>query len=130
MSLLIKTEKRPLDFSDFSGEDSSLESSLLNFKKFRQLPPANIIEKKDEFEIQIAVPGLNYKDFKITVENGFLSIRTNKKATKTRNQNLFARQEFNYNSFSRTFILPETVNERNIWSKYEDGFLKLFLKKK
>lgn len=94
------------------------------------VPSVNIRETEKEFFVELAAPGLNKKDFKIAVENGMLTISAEKKLEKEEKEKDFTRKEFSYSNFSRSFMLPENVNEDKIEAHYEDGILKLQVLKK
>jgi HSP20 family protein len=93
-------------------------------------PPANIVETNKEFKLDLSVPGMKREDFKIDVEDGYLSISSEKEEEKTENEKNFRRREFSYSSFSRTFPLPENVDENNISAKYDNGMLQVIIPKK
>lgn len=93
-------------------------------------PAANIIESKDEFEVDIAAPGMNKKDFKINLDNNILSISTEKKEEIVDENKKFTRKEFIYNSFRRSFTVPRTIETDKIKAEYKDGILKVKLPKK
>jgi len=46
------------------------------------------------------------------------------------NEEIYTRKEFNYNSFSRSFTLPDIVDIEKIGAKHENGILKIYLQKK
>ncbi len=94
------------------------------------VPSVNIRETEKEFFVEMAAPGLNKKDFKIAVENGMLTISAEKKLEKEEKEKEFTRKEYSYSNFSRSFMIPENVNEEKIEAHYEDGILKLQLLKK
>lgn len=99
-------------------------------KRFQEIPAVNVREKEKEFEIELAAPGLKKSDFKITVENGILSILVEKENEKEVKEENFTRREFSYENFTRSFTLPENVNEENVDAHYEDGILQLKVAKK
>ncbi len=94
------------------------------------VPSVNIRETEKEFFVELAAPGLSKKDFKISLENGMLTISAEKKLEKEEKEKEFTRKEFSYTNFSRSFMVPENVNEDKIEAHYEDGILKLQLLKK
>lgn len=96
----------------------------------RRVPSANVIENEKEFVIELAVPGMNRDDFHVDVENGQLIISSEKKAEKVEEKENYTRKEFNYNSFSRSFMLPDAIDPEKIKAKYENGLLRLLLPKK
>jgi HSP20 family protein len=76
------------------------------------------------------VPGMQEKDLDVTVENNTLVVKGERKFEKEEKEENFHSIERRYGSFSRTFTLPTTVETENIDAKYENGVLKLELKKK
>ena len=80
--------------------------------------------------VELAAPGLEKKDFKIELENQVLTVSSEKEEEKKEETKNFKRREFSYNSFSRSFQLPEDVLSDKIDAKYENGILKLSVPKK
>lgn len=113
--------------SDFFDNDRFFDSDW--FKK-QSVPAVNVRETEKNFEIEVAAPGLSKKDFKITVDNGVLTISSEKKEEKEQKEKDYTRKEFSYSSFSRSFTLPENVNEDDVKANYEDGLLKLNVAKR
>ncbi len=101
-----------------------------NWEGSTVIPSVNIIEGKESFKIELAAPGLAKEDFKIKVEENVLSISCEKKRNEERTEENYTRQEFSYNSFTRSFTLPETVNSEKIGAEYKDGILTVSLPKK
>jgi len=94
------------------------------------VPAVNINETDKEFELELAAPGLKKSDFKVNIDRNVLTVSTEKKEEKEEKGKNFTRKEFSYNSFSRSFTLPESVNQDKIDAQYTDGVLKLVLPKK
>jgi HSP20 family protein len=116
--------------NDFFDTDRFFDSDLLKMANVPALPLVNIIEEEKEFVVDLAVPGMTKKDFHIGIENGLLTISAEKKEEKEEVKKNFTRKEFSYNSFTRSFTLPENVNEEKIDANYENGILKIHLGKK
>lgn len=113
--------------SDFFETDDLLLNRLFA-KDF--VPAVNISETEKNFEIELVAPGLNKNDFKVHVENGVLTISAeHEKESKEKKKN-YTRQEYSYNSFSRSFTLPDNSKEDDIKANYADGLLKLTIAKK
>lgn len=96
------------------------------------IPAVNITENDNEFNVEVAAPGMKRDDFIIELNNGVLSIESqkNQENEETTDQN-YTRKEFAYMSFKRTFTLAEDlIDEDKISAKYEDGLLKIVLPKK
>lgn len=98
--------------------------------KTQNMPSVNIHETDDKFNVSLAVPGLKKEDFKIGYENGVLSISAEKKEEKTETQPNYSRKEFSYETFSRSFTLPEVANNEAISASYENGVLSIDIPKK
>ncbi|RLD50088.1 MAG: Hsp20/alpha crystallin family protein, partial [Bacteroidetes bacterium] len=82
---------------------------------------------------EMAAPGLEKKDFKIELFGDTLSISSEKKLEnemKINEDEQFTKKEFSYQSFSRSFTLPNTVDEDKIKAKYDNGILSVFIPKK
>lgn len=92
------------------------------------LPAVNIKETAKFFELELAAPGLTRKDFDLEIVDNLLSITVEKEETKEE-KNGYTRREFTYNSFIRTFRLPENVNPEKIDAKYKDGMLRVTIPK-
>jgi HSP20 family protein len=112
---------------DFFENEKFFDSDWM---KSITVPSVNIRETEKEFFVELAAPGLNKKDFKIAIDNGMLTISAEKKLEKEEKEKEFTRKEFSYSNFSRSFMLPENVNEEKVEAHYEDGLLKLQLLKK
>jgi HSP20 family protein len=96
------------------------------------LPAVNVKENENEFEIELAAPGMKREDFKVNYDNGRLIISSEQKSDKKeRREENYTRREFSYQSFQRAFSVPENlVDGDKIEAKYHDGILHLFLPKK
>lgn len=118
-------------FSDLFDRRGLMRNFLKTNGDFDFSPAMNIKEKKKEFEVELAAPGLQKDDFKITLDNGLLTVSAEREDKKEEENEGFMTKEFSYNSFSRSISIPETVDEdKDISAKYEDGVLKLKLQKK
>lgn len=112
---------------------NELTNSNFSFNR----PSVNIIEEDDAFEVQLAAPGLKKSDFEIKVDKDQLLVKVTQEEKKTEENGAkekkgprFTRREFNYNSFAKSFHLPETIDSEAIDATYEDGVLKITLNKK
>ena len=111
---------------EFVNRDWNLE--LPSFST--TVPAVNIIEKEIEYKIEIAVPGMRKDHFEIEMEEGILSISVNQDEEKTSEKGKFTRREFSYNSFRRSFTIPESVDPAKIGANYTEGVLFISLPKR
>ncbi|MFA5301378.1 MAG: Hsp20/alpha crystallin family protein [Bacteroidales bacterium] len=131
MSLVRFSNQMPSLFDRFF-ENDLFDWSNRNYSNTNTtLPAVNIKEDKDGFEVEMSAPGLDKKDFKIELNNSVLTISSEKKVeNETKEGQQFTRREFSYQSFSRSFTLPETVEGEKIGAKYENGILSVSIPKK
>lgn len=120
-------KRRPL-FTDFFENDRFFD----NFQKdwVNRIPSVNITENSKEFKIEFGAPGLKKEDFKVDIDKNTLTVSSEKEEKKKEENERFTKQEFNYSSFSRSFMLPDSVKTDDVKAKYEDGILKIHLTKK
>jgi HSP20 family protein len=133
MSLVKSTKKEelfPSLLSDFFDYDKFLGNRWFEKEFSQSLPAVNIKEDGQQFDIEFAAPGFSKNDFKIDVEQNVLTVSAEKKEEKNEENKRFTRKEFSYNSFSRSFTLPPSVNAEKIDAKYADGLLQLHIPKK
>lgn len=115
-------------FSNFM-DDFFLDNNFKNWKGIN-FPAVNVSETKDNFKLTVAAPGFDKDDFKVEVKNGMLIISGETKTEKEEKDEKFTRREYAYNSFNRSFSLPENVKGHDIVAQYKDGELKIMIPKK
>lgn len=118
----------PLLFDDaFSKNFFEKQNRMFN------TPAVNIKETDKSFELDLAVPGMDKKDFKIELKDGSITIsaKHENKVEETNEKERYSRREFSYQSFSRSFVLAEDlVDTEGINAKYENGILNVSIPKK
>jgi len=105
--------------TNFAGTDSTL-------------PAVNVKENDDHFELEVAAPGMEKKDFKVNYDNGQLTIASEKEHKKEeKDGERTTRREFSYQSFQRSFNVAENIVEADkIKASYNDGILNITLPKR
>lgn len=125
-------------FSDpFFSDGTNLRRNLMN-RLFNggendlDLSPAmNVKDREKEIQVELAAPGLSKEDFKITLDDGLLTVSAEKEDKKQEEKEGYMCKEFSYNSFSRSVLLPENVDgAKDIQATYKDGVLKMMIPKK
>ncbi len=109
------------------------DSSLANRSFASTLPAVNVREDNDQFIIDVAAPGMKRDDFKVELNQNVLTILSHKeeKHEKRNESTNYTRKEFNYQSFQRSFSLPENkVEGQKITARYIDGILQITVPKK
>jgi HSP20 family protein len=96
------------------------------------IPAVNIKEATDRYEVDVAAPGMSKKDFRVELDGNTLTISSEKNENEQqKEEDFYARREFSYESFHRTFNLEKNVVDLDkIQAKYENGLLRLVIPKK
>lgn len=141
MSLVVSKKRNgrmlPTAVDEFFNLNPFFGSSLIDFnggffdeQDFPLVPQANVIENGKDYQIEVAVPGLERKDFKVEIKDDVLMVSAEKKEESTKEDKNYRTKEFSYNSFFRSFMLPKNLMGDKIDAKYENGVLKIRLPKK
>lgn len=123
----------PLLIENFLNRDL-LDSSTSDWGSAgATMPSVNIAETNDEYLIEVAAPGMKRENFKVELDNNVLTISSEMESRNEEGDNKanFTRREFNYQSFQRSFSLPENkVEGEKITARYSDGILYVSVPKK
>jgi len=117
-------------FNDFFDKDIFDYSNRHFSNTNTTLPAVNIKESDQGYVVEMAVPGMEKADFKLNLENNMLCIASEKESESEKTEDNYSRKEFSYQSFSRSFSLPDSVDEGKIDAKYENGVLIINIPKK
>ncbi len=112
----------------WSEQFNSLSGEELNAGSF--VPPVDVYEDEHGIQLKMEIPGINEKDIDIRLENNVLTVTGERKLEKEEKQENFHRIERSYGSFSRSFTLPNTVDNDSVAASYEKGLLKITLGKR
>lgn len=130
----MKLIKRNDDWGFPSVWEDFFNNDLFNFpavaSRGTTIPAVNISENDKDFIVELAAPGKKKEDFKVDLQRNVLSISSEQKNEKEEEGKQFTRKEFSYQSFQRSFTLPESVNQEKIEATYNDGVLKIILHKR
>ena len=132
---LIKWTPRSTELSPFVGNsmlndidqflNSFFNQSVGCIPKARPnwIPAFDVIEKEKKCEIRVEAPGMEKSDFAVSVKDGLITISGEKKIDHSDNKDGCTYRESSEGRFSRSFRLPETVNEKKVGATYKDGVL-------
>ena len=108
-------------FVDAYGRQASDEGLMTSGS---WVPPVDIYQNGDqELVLKAELPDMNRDDIDITVDNGTLTIRGEKKLSSDVKEEQFHRIERRYGTFSRSFSLPQTVDTTKVAADYKNGVL-------
>lgn len=131
MGNLVKTNKQ---FNNVASIfDNIFSNEAFNMPKTsigKTTPAVNIRENEDDLFLDFAMPGINKEDVQIKLDNDLLTVSSELKTDKKDQKGNFTRREFQYSSFKRSFILPETVDSTKVEADYKNGVLSVVIPKK
>jgi HSP20 family protein len=110
--------------------DSIFNDTFFNDRMVTRVPAANISETDNHYHVELAAPGLKKEDFKISLDRNVLHISVEQQSTNEETQKNYSKREYSYNSFVRSFTLPDSANAEEIEAAYTDGVLKLDIAKR
>src|SRR5687768_14805502 len=100
----------PTTFSNLIDKFFNESLSRQGGSAYSFVPKVDIIENEKAFELHVAVPGMNKDDFKVDLNDNFLTISGERKFTAEKESENFRSIETQYGSFSRSFAMPEHVD--------------------
>jgi HSP20 family protein len=104
-------------------EDFSRRTPFARFTSDILSPKIDVAESKDAIEVTAELPGVNEKDVDVTLVNGMLTIRGEKKTERDeqdKDKNLHV-MERSYGSFSRAIPLPFNPDPAKVEAKFDNG---------
>ena len=91
--------------------------------------PTNVVETRNSYRIQVALPGFRRDQIHLRVEDDILLISAQVKERKKEEYKKYHKQEIFSSSFERSILLPENVNDECIKATFRDGLLNIELPK-
>jgi HSP20 family protein len=92
------------------------------------LPAVDVAETKNEVVVKVEIPGMDPKEFDISLSEGTLTIRGEKKQDRVEEEN-YHLTERRYGTFTRSILLSAEVQSEKIRASYKDGILRVTLPK-
>lgn len=114
-------------FDGFFNDDINVLSPISNAMS---LPAVNVIENDESYVMELAAPGKAKKDFDIKIDKGLINISSEESEEHESENKNYTRKEYSYQSFNRSFNLPDEVKEDEINASYKDGILTIVMPKK
>lgn len=118
--------------------DNFLDTEFANFESVKTPVLVNTVETNDGYKLEIAAPGFEKDQVKISIDGRLLTISGERESeklnegdasTSSTGEVRYTRKEFNFASFKRSFTLPKSVNIENVSADYKNGILTLALPK-
>ena len=93
-------------------------------------PAVDIAENDNSLVLKADLPGVDQEGIAISLENGTLTLKGERKFEKKEDKEGYHRIERSYGTFARSFTLPETVDAENVKAEFKNGVLTVTLAKK
>ena len=93
-------------------------------------PSVDILESENDLVLKADVPGIEPKNIDISLENGTLTLKGERKFENSETHQGYHRIERSYGSFARSFALPETIDIEKVKAEFKNGVLTVTLPKK
>jgi len=114
------------NFSDLMDE---FFDDVVNTRNDSFVPGIDIAETEAQFLVSVELPGMEKKDIDVSLDNGRLTVSGERKFEEEEKGRTYHRVETKYGSFSRSFQLPDNIDENSINAKYENGILNISIDK-
>ncbi|RNC84728.1 MAG: Hsp20/alpha crystallin family protein [Balneola sp.] len=115
------------NFNDIVDEFFNQKTS--NYRRDNFMPSVDVSETETLFEVSVVLPGLKKEDISVDLEKGKLTISGERKFENKDEGKNFHRVETQYGKFSRSFYLPDSIDESSISAKYDAGILSITINK-
>ena len=131
MNLMIRPSRhgfsREIDrfFDDFFAAPSVRTDTETDF-----VPRVNIKDTKDSVSLTFELPGMNKEDIKVSVKDNLLTVSGQREWKSEEKDEQYVRSEIHTGSFTRSFTLPENINDSKISADYRNGLLEIRLEKR
>jgi HSP20 family protein len=99
------------------------------WEEAERLPAVDVAETKNEIVVKVEIPGMDPKEFDISLSEGTLTIKGEKKQDRAEKEENYHLVERRYGTFTRSILLPHEVQSGKISAAYTDGILKITLPK-
>jgi HSP20 family protein len=110
-------------------DDFSRRSPFAGIASDAISPKIDVAESKDAIEVTAELPGVEEKDIDITLAEGRLTIRGEKKAERDQKDKNWYVVERSYGAFSRTLSLPFDPDPDKVEARFDKGILRIRLPK-
>ena len=94
-------------------------------------PRMNIMETKDNYKLELCIPGLTKEDVKLSIDaEGNLVVEMVKETKNEKKEEMrYLRHEFSVEHFRQTVMLPDDIHKEQISAKVENGILDITIPK-
>lgn len=118
-------------FESFLGRGSGRFPTLARAEQSGAVVPSiDVRETETELVIEAELPGLDEKDVSVTLNNGVLTLKGEKKSEREEKKDDYHMMERSYGSFQRSFQVADAIDADKVEAAFEKGVLKVTLPKR
>jgi len=136
MAILAKREQLFNELFDLRHSFDRLFNRVLNHSTSAEDQPAKLIfavppieawvdNEKKEYHLSIAVPGIDPKEIQLNLHGNNLTVTGEQKGSEEKKGTDYLEQEFSYDRFARTIVLPEGVDTKKLEAEHKNGVLEI-----
>jgi HSP20 family molecular chaperone IbpA len=131
MKYLVPNRKDSLGFlDDFDRFFGNFWDMVPERPTETKVPSVDVRETKDEYVLEAELPGFSESEVDVNVDNHVLHLSSKREEDRTEEKKDYIMKERKSYSFSRSFVLPENVNEDKIKGEFKNGILTLKMPKR
>src|ERR1051326_535892 len=93
--------------SDFYGLFEPFNFPNERFENLSLSPAIDIVDDKDQFKVEVEMPGMGEKDIQVSINNGLLTIKGEKTTSKQDKDKNYMMREISYGRYERSVSLPD-----------------------
>lgn len=135
------TTQRPLDIFEVMRREMDRVFDRFEFAPSRwpalagvatnsHVPSLDVKDTGAAVVIEAELPGVSEKDVSVTLRDGILTIKGEKKSQREEKNDNYVLTERSYGSFERSLSLPDSIDEARVDARFEKGVLKVTVPKK
>lgn len=117
------------DFHDLF-ESNVLPSELKAFEKMSLSPAMDLVEDKNQFKLELEMPGIAEEDISISVDDNVLTIEAEKSVSRKNKDKKYVSREIGYGKYERSMVLPQAADADKVTASFKKGMLWVVIPKK
>lgn len=115
--------------NDFDILGGFFDDPFFNDPKHKVIMKTDIKEEKDNYSLEIEMPGIKKENVQIELSKGYITISCENNNEVEETEDNYIRKERHYGSFSRSFYVGDKVNMEDIKASMNDGILNIVIPK-
>ena len=109
--------------------ESFFGGSPWRFDESMSAPAVEVADTQDTVVVKAQVPGVSKEQLQVTVSEGMVTIKGERKEEEKQEEKNYLHREFRYGAFTRTVPLPAGVQAEKATAQLKDGMLEVTIPK-